>query len=53
MGNGRVTMHKSLAEILSGPVAFPASKLDSFFRTSVSETSDRQKIEEQEAGGIE
>ena len=47
------TMLKSLAEILSGPVAFPASKLDSFFRTSVSETSDKRKIEEQEAGEIE
>ena len=53
MGNGRATMRKSLAEILSGPVAFPTSKLDNFFRTSVSKTSDKWKIEEQEAGEIE
>ena len=44
------TMRKSLAEILSGPVAFPTSKLDSFFSTSVSESSEKWKIEQQDAG---
>ena len=47
------TMRKSLAEILSGPAAFPASKLDSFFRTTVSVTSEKQKITRQGARVIE
>ena len=36
------TIRRSLAEILSGPVAFPASKLDSFFMTSTSVTLIRE-----------
>ena len=46
----RATTCRSLVEILSGPVAFPSSKLDSFFSTLVSETSEKQKVEEQETG---
>ena len=43
------TVRRSLAEILSGPVAFPASKLDSFFRTSTSVILEKQKVVEQDA----
>ena len=46
------TVRRSLAEILSGPVAFPASKLDSFFRTLTSVTLEKQKVVEQDAGVI-
>ena len=45
-------MRKSLAVILSGAVAFPASKFDKFFRISASVILKKWKVVEQPAGVV-
>ena len=42
-------IQRSLAEILSGPVAFPVSRLVKFFKTSDSVSSEKQKVTGEEA----
>ena len=46
------TIHKSLAEILSGPVAFPASNFYNFLRTSASVIPEKRKVVRQGAGDV-